>query len=130
MKIIKFIFVAIIFLACTILPIAASLVYEAHRTKDLTLEILTRAPERGNFLPRKVTVPVGEPVRLRVRNVDTVTHGFAIPELGVHIGEVKAGRVALVEFTPEKVGRFDFYCTVWCSDNHLQMRGVIEVVQK
>ncbi|MDP6381099.1 MAG: hypothetical protein QF662_07115, partial [Phycisphaerae bacterium] len=87
MKTVKFIIVAAILFACIILPIIASLMYEAHLTKDLTVEILARGPERGNFLPRKVTVTVGEVVRLRVRNVDTVTHGFSIPAFGVAVGE-------------------------------------------
>jgi cytochrome c oxidase subunit 2 len=67
-------------------------------------------------------------VRLRVRNVDTVMHGFTVPALGVETREISAGHQVVVEFTPEEIGEYDFYCTVWCSDHHLQMRGVIEVV--
>ncbi len=98
--------------------------------RDTTIvEILARAPEKGNYSPAKVVVPVGEHVKLRIRNVDTVSHGFAIPDLGVDAGEVKAGTVAIVGFTPENVGSYNFYCTVWCSEHHLQMRGVLEVVR-
>ena len=121
---------AALLLGCTIVPIVAIFAYEAYRTRDLTAEIIARAPEKGNFRPQKVTVPVGEKVKLRVRNVDTVTHGFAIPALGIDAGEIKAGHVVILEFTPEKVGTFDFYCTVWCSEYHLQMRGVFEVAEK
>ena len=120
----------ILFLVCTIIPVIAIVLYEATRTSDLTAEILARAPERGNFLPRKLTFSVGQKVKLRVRNIDTVTHGFTIPDLGIKVGDIKAGRQAIVRFTPEKAGRYDFYCTAWCSDHHLQMRGVIEVVEK
>ena len=74
-------------------------------------------------------MPVGEKVKLRVRNVDTVTHGFAIPDLGVESGDIKSGHQVIEEFTPEKVGEYDFYCTAWCSEHHLQMRGVLEVVE-
>ena len=126
----KKILVAALVLACTVLPIAATVLYERHHGTHFTAEILTRAPERGNYTPRKVTVPVGEKVTLRVRNVDTVMHGFAIPELGVDAGEIRAGHQTIVEFTPEKAGVFDFYCTTWCSEHHLQMKGVIEVVEK
>ena len=73
---------------------------------------------------------MGEEVRRRLRNVDTVSHGFAIPALDVFAGEIKAGHSTIVEFTPQKTGRYDFYCTVWCSKDHLQMRGVLEVVPK
>jgi heme/copper-type cytochrome/quinol oxidase subunit 2 len=111
-------------------PIVGIFAYEAYRTKDLTAEILARAPELGNFSPRRLTFRRGEKVKLRVRNVDTVTHGFACPGLGIEATEVKAGRVAIFEFRPEEPGTHDFYCTVWCSDHHLQMRGVIEVVDE
>jgi cytochrome c oxidase subunit 2 len=96
--------------------------------RDYTVEILVRSPEKGNFTPQNVTVPVGERATLRLRNVDTVTHGFAIPTLGVEAVEIPSGQVVTVEFTPEQTGSHDFYCTVWCSDYHLQMRGVVEVV--
>lgn len=113
---------------CVVGPIVAAIVYESYRTKDLTAEIIARAPERGNFSPQKLSVPVGKLVRLQIRNIDTVMHGFAIPALGVDAGEIPAGRVVRLEFTPEKVGTYDYYCTTWCSEFHLQMRGVLEVV--
>ncbi len=125
----KIIMVAVIFLVCTIGPIVATLAYESYRTRDLTVEILARAPEKGNFSPRTFEVSVGQKVKLRVRNVGTVMHGFAIPGLGVDAGEIKAGQYAILEFTPEKAGKYDFYCTTWCSEFHLQMRGILEVVQ-
>jgi cytochrome c oxidase subunit 2 len=119
-----------VLLGCTIVPIAGIFIYEAYLTRDLTAEILARAPERGNFSPQRVVVPVGEKAKIRVRNVDTVMHGFAIPALGVDAGEIGAGEQVVLEFTPKEVGEYDFYCTVWCSDYHLQMRGVLEVVEK
>lgn len=118
----------LLILACTIGPIAAALAYESWRTRDLTAEILARAPEKGNFSPQVLRVPAGQKVKLRVRNIDTVTHGFAIPALRVDLGEIKAGHSRVAEFTPEVPGRYDYYCTVWCSEFHLQMRGCLEVV--
>ncbi len=118
----------IILLLCTIGPIAAFIVYERKSAESYTAEILARAPERGNFLPRRLTLPVGRPVRLRIRNVDTVTHGFTIPDLDIDIGDLKAGRQVIVEFTPTKTGEYVYYCTAWCSEHHLQMRGVLNVV--
>ena len=115
---------------CVVGPIVAALMYDAHRSEGLTAEVIARAPERGNFSPRKITVSVGEPVLLQIRNIDTVMHGFAIPDLGVDAGEIPAGTVARVAFTPEKVGAYDYYCTVWCSEFHIQMRGVLEVVAR
>ncbi len=124
----KKLLVVVILLACTVVPVVGIFVFEYVRTRDITVEIIARAPERGNFFPRTVTVPVGKKVKLRVRNVDTVTHGFAIPALGVESGDIKSGRQVIEEFTPQKIGEYDFYCTAWCSEHHLQMRGVIKVV--
>ena len=114
-------------LGSTVLPVAAVLLYENYRTRDLTAEIIARSPERGNYSPRSLTVPAGKEVKLRIRNNDTVTHGFAIPALGIDAGEIKAGHVVFLNFTPSRAGSFDFYCTTWCSEFHLQMRGVLEV---
>ena len=123
----KTIISAVLLLACTVGPIIATLAYESSRTRDLTAEILARTPEKGNFSPRFVKVPFGQKVKLRIRNVDTVMHGFAIPALGIDAGELKAGYNKILEFTPQKPGKYDFYCTTWCSEFHLQMRGVLEV---
>ncbi len=120
----------VLLLACTVAPIVGTLLYERHRTSDLTAEIIARAPEKGNFSPRLVKVPVGQKIKLRVRNIDTVMHGFAIPALEVDAGEISAGHYAILEFTPEKPGKYDFYCTTWCSEFHLQMRGVLEVTAR
>lgn len=117
-----------VILACTVVPIAAIFAYESYRTRSLTAEIIARAPELGNFSPNRLVLPVGRKAVIRIRNVDTVSHGFAIPSLGIDVGELKAGHIALVEFTPEHIGSYDFYCTVWCSEHHLQMRGTIEAV--
>ncbi len=122
--------VVVIVLACTVVPVVGIFVFEYARTRDITVEIIARAPERGNFFPRRVTVPVGQKVKLRVRNVDTVTHGFAIPSLGVESGDIKSGHQVIEEFTPQKTGEYGFYCTAWCSEHHLQMRGVLVVVQR
>ncbi len=83
---IKTVISVILLLVCTVGPIIATLAYESFRTRDLTAEILARTPERGNFSPRLVKVPFGQKIKLRVRNVDTVMHGFAIPALEVDAG--------------------------------------------
>ncbi len=125
----KKILTILLLIGCTVVPVIAAIVYERHREQQFAAEILARAPEKGNFSPRrlKLDVPAGEEVKLRIRNVDTVMHGFAIPDLEVDAGEIKAGHSAIVSFTPERPGTHEFYCTIWCSEYHLQMRGVLEL---
>ncbi|MHC4788408.1 MAG: hypothetical protein ACYS8K_04285 [Planctomycetota bacterium] len=45
----KGILVVLILLGCTVGPIIAILAYEAYLTRDVTAEVIARAPERGNF---------------------------------------------------------------------------------
>ena len=97
------------------------------KQKFFTLELIARAPEHGNWYPQKFKLSYGKEARLLIRNIETVTHGFAIPDLGVSAGEIKAGEVKVIKFTPDKKGTFLFMCTVWCSDRHLQMTGEITV---
>lgn len=96
-------------------------------SKFYTLELIARAPEHGNWYPKEFTLPYGEEVKILIRNIETVTHGFAIPDLEIAVDEIKAGEVKTVKFTPNKKGTFPFMCTVWCSDRHMQMRGQIIV---
>ena len=96
-------------------------------SKFYTLQLIARAPEHGNWYPQEFTVSYGKEVKLLIRNIETVTHGFAIPDLGVAVSEIKAGEVKALTFRPAKRGTFPFMCTVWCSDRHMEMRGKITV---
>ncbi|MEK6728111.1 MAG: cupredoxin domain-containing protein [Candidatus Omnitrophota bacterium] len=95
-----------------------------RRKKFYTVELIARAPENGNWYPQQLKIPYGmKEVKILIRNIETVTHGFAIPDLGVAVGQIKAGEVKVVRFIPDKRGTFPFMCTVWCSTRHMQMRG-------
>ena len=92
-----------------------------------SLELIARAPEHGNWYPQKFKLAYGKEARILIRNIETVSHGFAIPDFGVAIAEIKAGHAEVVKFTPDKKGTFPFMCTVWCSERHMQMRGELIV---
>lgn len=100
-----------------------------HRKAEIKdkIEILVRAPERGNWFPNIIYAEDGKEITLLIRNVDTVSHGFYLPAFDIMIEEIKAGEVKEVKFTPDKKGEFTFFCAVWCSDNHMQMRGKLLV---
>lgn len=118
----------IIFLLATAGAIAGIFAYENYRrSKFYTVDLAARSPLNGNWYPRKFTVPYGKEAAIRIRNTETVSHGFAIPDLKVGIKEIKAGEVVTVRFTPDKKGTFPFMCTIWCSDEHLQMNGEMTV---
>ncbi len=97
-----------------------------RRGKFYTVELTARATENGNWYPKRITVPSGKEARILIRNIDTVTHGFALPDFSV-VKEIKAGNVVVVQLKPDKKGVFPFMCTVWCSDRHLEMTGELVV---
>ncbi len=66
----------------------------------------------------------GELVRLIIHNAD-VKHGLVIPDLGVDQDIPPDG--AVVEFVASKVGTFEFFCSVWCGEGHMEMRGKIVI---
>lgn len=118
----------------TVGTIAGALIYEDSLNKERrTIELTALAPERGNWNMQDIHLVKGEPVRIKIRNVDTVSHGFAIPELGVGLSgssEIKPGQVAVIDFTPDKTGNFMYTCTAWCSSQYMQMTGRIIISEK
>ena len=92
------------------------------QSKDVEIRITARQFE---FSPRLVRVHKGDHVKLLLRSED-VPHGFKIDELKIdkHIG---AEGTATVEFTPEREGRYKFYCSVFCGDDHDKMIGELIV---
>lgn len=90
-------------------------------------ELLARAPERGNWYPDTIYAESGKELTILIRNVDTISHGFYLPHFDIMIEEIKAGEVKEIRFIPDKAGEFPFYCTVWCSNYHMQMRGKLIV---
>lgn len=127
MKKSELIAVVLIFLATIGTIVGVFAIEKYRRSKLFTVELIARAPDNGNWYPKQIRVPLGKEVRLLIRNIETVTHGFALPEFQVAVGEIKAGNVKVVKFTPDKRGTFPFMCTVWCSDRHMEMRGELIV---
>lgn len=121
-------FAVILMILATIGTITGIFAIEQYRrSKFYTLELIARAPDNGNWYPRKFTLSYGKEARILIRNIETVSHGFALPAFNVAAREIKAGEVAVIQFTPDKRGTFPFMCTVWCSDEHMQMNGEITV---
>lgn len=91
------------------------------------IDLVARAPEVGGWDPEYITVNKGDTVRLRITG-HYIVHGFAIGKLGIDVGPIVPGEIATVEFVADKVGRFTYYCNVWCDPYHYRMRGTLEVV--
>ncbi|MFQ6607637.1 MAG: cupredoxin domain-containing protein [Fidelibacterota bacterium] len=117
----------ILVILCTVGTVLAIFTYESSRKIPDTVELLARTPDRGNWSPILIRAKKDQEITLIIRNVDIVSHGFYLPSFDVMVREIKAGEIETVTFTPDEVGKHPFYCSVWCSDYHMHMRGDLVV---
>ena len=78
------------------------------------------------FLPNEITLPRGQPVVLEFNSPEVVM-GFYAPALNLRAVLVP-GKVERVRFVPDRIGKFDFLCDIFCGDGHEGMSGHITVV--
>lgn len=77
------------------------------------MAVKTVEMEAGAFYykPNMLTVKKGEKVKIMFTAIDMM-HDFVIDELQVKMPVVKSGNTGSVEFTADKVGTFEYYCSV------------------
>ena len=63
------------------------------------------------FKPNEIKVKVGQPVKITFNNAKGM-HNFVIDELKVTSETINAGGTTTVEFTPDKTGTYEFYCSI------------------
>ena len=73
-----------------------------------TLEV--RATEFG-FVPTTLTVELGEPVNIALRNEGNLLHDLTIDEFGFRV-VAGPGETRTAGFVPDRAGTFTFYCSV------------------
>lgn len=78
------------------------------------------------FAPTKIEVNKGDTVKLTLKSAGS-SHDFVIDELEVATSELGDGEEEEIEFVAEKVGTFEFYCSV---GNHRKMGMVGSLVVK
>ena len=64
-----------------------------------------------NFTPNEIRVKKGDKVSVTYKNT-LGTHNFTLDEFGVKTKLLSAGQEETVTFTAEKIGTFEFYCSV------------------
>lgn len=69
--------------------------------------------EAGSFYykPSVIEVVKGQKIKIVMKSV-SMMHDFVIDELGVKLPIVKNGDTGTVEFTADKIGTFEYYCSV------------------
>ena len=85
------------------------------------------------FAPNEVFVYKGDTLKIILQNIDEkgnlidnadVVHGFAVNGYADQTQVLlPRGVAATLEFSPDKSGSFDFYCSNYCGSAHMSMRG-------
>lgn len=85
--------------------------------------------KRYAFEPSEIEVSEGERVRLVVRSADGL-HGVEIKQFRVSMDIPRGGAPVVIEFTANVVGRFPILCSVYCGDEHEEMKGALVVTAR
>lgn len=78
-----------------------------------------------SFSPSLITVKKGDKVKITFNNTEGF-HDFKIDEFGVATKQIKSPDVEVLEFTADKVGSFEYYCSVG-SHRSMGMKGTLKV---
>ena len=94
-------------------------------TSNSAVQEIKISAKRFSYTPSIIEVKYGIPVRLILTSED-VTHGFRLEAFNIN-NKINPAETAIVEFTPDKTGEFDFYCNNFCGLGHPGMRGKLIV---
>ncbi len=64
------------------------------------------------FSLASLTLKKDEKVRLKFINTGKMMHDFVVDELSVSTQKISSGQTDVIEFTPDKTGTFEFYCSI------------------
>jgi cytochrome c oxidase subunit 2 len=88
-------------------------------------QIVQITVKRFGYSVTEIAAKKGQPVVIEIRSQD-VLHGFWIPDLGQRT-DVEPGKLETISFTPDKAGRFDYLCDIFCGEGHGEVHGVLVV---
>lgn len=80
----------------------------SHKQATLTFDVTGGS---FYFTPNELTVKEGDKVKIVFSNAGGM-HNFILPAFNVHTKTIKTGEQDTVEFTANKKGTFEFYCSV------------------
>lgn len=92
---------------------ATSLKTTSPSSNDVTPDSSIIKVEGGMFYfkPNEIRVKKGQLVKIEFTNKEGM-HDFVLDEFNVKTNVIQAGKSETVEFTPNRVGEFEFYCSV------------------
>jgi cytochrome c oxidase subunit 2 len=82
---------------------------------------------QDDVLVKELYLPVGRPVRIRMRTHDVI-HSFFVPDFRVK-QDLLPGFDTEVRFTPTKTGEYELGCTELCGLGHYTMNTQVKVLE-
>jgi cytochrome c oxidase subunit II len=90
-------------------------------------QVIRVVAKRFDYTPGEITLKKGVPVVLEFTTQDVVM-GFSAPDFKAR-ADILPGQVARVRLVPDKTGRFEFHCDIFCGTGHEDMAGTIVVTE-
>ena len=78
-----------------------------------------------SFTPSTITVNKGDKVKITFKNSDG-QHDFVLPDFNVKTNIINSGEQVTVEFTADKAGSFQYFCSV-ANHRTMGMAGTLTV---
>lgn len=79
---------------------------------DSSVKEVTVEGSEFKFVADTLTVKKGEKIKLTFKNTGKMPHDWVVDELGVRTKVISSGSTEVLEFTPDKAGVFEYYCSV------------------
>lgn len=95
------------------------------KTGEQNVYEINMTAKKFEFDPHTIIVNKGDKVILNIVS-DDVTHGFSLPVFDIKV-DLPVNESVRVEFVADKVGEFEFKCSVFCGSGHGGMKGKIIV---
>ncbi|OGI64787.1 hypothetical protein A3H53_00485 [Candidatus Nomurabacteria bacterium RIFCSPLOWO2_02_FULL_40_10] len=92
-----------------------------------TIKEFTITSKNFSFTPALITVKKGERVKITFEN-SAGFHDFKIDEYGLATKKTQSPTTEVLEFTADKVGSFEYYCSVG-SHRATGMKGTLKVTE-
>jgi len=99
----------------------------AYVTANPKGPVVRLSVKRFEYSPNEIVLKKGVAVVIELESRDVV-HGFNVPDLGVRT-DVIPGKIARLQLTPQKSGRFTFHCDIFCGTGHEELVGTIVVTE-
>jgi plastocyanin len=113
--------------AATMMQIRPAEVVSPVATPDTNAQQAVVTANNFTYDLTAMTAKKGQKIQIKLKNIEG-THDLKIDEFHVATAKMNAGEETLVEFTPDKTGTFEYYCSV---GNHraMGMKGTLTVTE-